>query len=95
MWSLSSRARVPPSSTPFVLVDAQFEGLGSVLSSVNLARFQGSTTLDEDLEMTALESELLDIRRRRQAVTTRYQVRLEYLRAQLKGAELREKLLWK
>ena len=45
--------------------------------------------------MSALESELFDIRRRRQEVTARYQDRLEYLRAQLKGAELREKLLRK
>lgn len=53
------------------------------------------STMDEDSEMTALETELSDIRRRRQEVTARYQDRLEYLRAQLKGAELREKLLRK
>ena len=41
-----------------------------------------------------LEAALVDIRRR-QEVTTRYQDRLEYLRAQLKGAELREKPLKK
>lgn len=53
------------------------------------------STMDEDPETSALESELFDIRRRRQEVTARYQDRLEYLRAQLKGAELREKLLRK
>lgn len=95
MSSLSSRARVPPSSTPSALAHIRLGELGSV-SSVNLVRLQGSmSTMDEDSEMTALEAELFDIRRRRQEVTARYQDRLEYLRAQLKGAELREKLLRK
>lgn len=95
MSSLSSRARVPPSATPPALVHPRLGELGSV-SSVNLVRLQGPTlTTDEDSEMNALESELFDIRRRRQEVTARYQDRLEYLRAQLKGAELREKLLRK
>ncbi|KAH0832208.1 hypothetical protein J3R83DRAFT_13128 [Lanmaoa asiatica] len=93
MSSLSSRARVVPCSTPPALAHVRLGELGSV-SSVNLVRLQGSMlTMDEDTEMTALETELFDIRRRRQEVTTRYQDRLEYLRAQLKGAELREKLL--
>ncbi|KAH9942900.1 hypothetical protein B0H21DRAFT_508525 [Amylocystis lapponica] len=48
---------------------------------------------DEDL--AAMEAELTDIRRRRVQVTARYEARLEYLRARLKGAELREKLLRK
>jgi len=47
---------------------------------------------DDDASISALESELSDIRRRRGEVTARYQGRLEYLRAQLRGAELREKL---
>ncbi|KAG9315579.1 hypothetical protein JVU11DRAFT_3215 [Chiua virens] len=97
MSSLSSRARIPPSSAAQVLVHPRLGELGSV-SSVNLVRLQGSmsmSTMDEDPEMSAIESELLDIRRRRQEVTARYQDRLEYLRAQLKGAELREKLLRK
>lgn len=49
----------------------------------------------EDAEITALESELNDIRKRRGEVTARYETRLEYLRAKLKGAELHEKLLRK
>lgn len=84
-----------PPSTPPVLAHTRLGELGS-LSSVNLLKLQGSTsTMDEDSEMNALEAELFDIRRRRQEVTARYQDRLEYLRAQLKGAELREKLLRK
>lgn len=95
MSSLSSRARAVPPSTPPALAHARLGELGSV-SSVNLARLQSSmSTMDEDPEMNALETELFDIRRRRQEVTARYQDRLEYLRAQLKGAELREKLLRK
>lgn len=93
MSSLSSRARIPPNATSVTL--ARLGELGSV-SSINLIKLQGSmSTMDEDSEMTALETELSDIRRRRQEVTARYQDRLEYLRAQLKGAELREKLLRK
>ncbi|OCH88475.1 hypothetical protein OBBRIDRAFT_795242 [Obba rivulosa] len=49
----------------------------------------------EEEEIRAMEVELGDIRRRRAEVTARYEARLEYLRARLKGAELREKLLRK
>jgi len=40
-----------------------------------------------------LEGELEDIRRRREDVNHRYEARLEYLRAKLKGAQLHEKLM--
>ncbi|KAI0372256.1 hypothetical protein BV20DRAFT_964384 [Pilatotrama ljubarskyi] len=49
----------------------------------------------DDEELLAMETELADIRRRRAEVTARYETRLEYLRARLKGAELREKVLRK
>jgi hypothetical protein len=52
-------------------------------------------TDQEDAEIMALEIELADIRKRRGEVTARYETRLEYLRAKLKGAELHEKLLRK
>lgn len=94
MSSLSSRTRVPPSSNS-ALVHTRLAELGSV-SSVNLMRLPGSMSMmDEEPEVTTLEAELFDIRHRRQEVTARYEDRLEYLRAQLKGAELREKLLRK
>lgn len=80
--------------------------LGSV-SSVNLAR-DSSVHLpstvhnspvrevpNDDISISALENELSGIRRRRGEVTARYQARLEYLRAQLRGAELKEKLMRK
>ncbi|KAF8802434.1 hypothetical protein BYT27DRAFT_7172775 [Phlegmacium glaucopus] len=41
------------------------------------------------------ESEISDIRRRREELVARYTARLEFLRAKLKGAELHEKLLRK
>jgi hypothetical protein len=41
------------------------------------------------------EDEMEDIRRRREEVSVRYEARLEYLRAKLKGAQLHEKLLRK
>ncbi|KAG2152980.1 uncharacterized protein EDB93DRAFT_1135839 [Suillus bovinus] len=86
------------------LTPSKLRELGSV-SSVNIAR-ESSIHLpsivhnspmrevpDDDASISALESELNDIRRRRAEVTARCQVRLEYLRAQLRGAELREKLM--
>ncbi|KAL4064852.1 hypothetical protein V8B97DRAFT_2010655 [Scleroderma yunnanense] len=94
--SLSSRAWTPSAASP-TLMHTQLRDLGSV-SSVNLVRSLAPTSVtsaDEDSELSAFEAELFDIRRRRQEVTARYQDRLEYLRAQLKGAELREKLLRK
>ncbi len=42
-----------------------------------------------------MDSDVMDIRRRRLDVAARYEARLEYLRARLKGAELHEKLLKK
>ena len=42
-----------------------------------------------------LESEMDDIRRRREEVSRRYDARLEYLRAKLKGAQLHERLMRK
>ncbi|KAI0689710.1 hypothetical protein BC835DRAFT_1418329 [Cytidiella melzeri] len=47
----------------------------------------------DDEDILALEVEMADIRKRRSEVTARYEARIEYLRARLKGAELREKLL--
>ena len=54
----------------------------------------GPGQIDEE-ELMMMEAELADIRRRRAEVTGRYEARLEYLRARLKGAELREKILRK
>lgn len=88
------------------LTPSKLQELGSV-SSVNLARDSSihlpSTVHnslvrevpDDDASISALEGELSDIRRRRGEVTARYQARLEYLRAQLRGAELKEKLMRK
>ncbi|KAH9065401.1 hypothetical protein EDB87DRAFT_1784500 [Lactarius vividus] len=44
-------------------------------------------------DILALETEMVEIRRRRAEVMGRYDERLGYLRAKLKGAELHEKLL--
>ena len=46
-------------------------------------------------EVEAAAKEVADVRRRRAEVVGRYEERLEYLRAKLKGAELHEKLLRK
>ncbi|TFK93061.1 hypothetical protein K466DRAFT_538573 [Polyporus arcularius HHB13444] len=58
------------------------------------SRRGGPGQVDDD-ELIGMETELADIRRRRAEVTARYESRLEYLRARLKGAELREKILRK
>lgn len=54
-------------------------------------RKNGMISDDEDL--AALEVEMAEIRRRRAEVMGRYEERLGYLRAKLKGAELHEKIL--
>ncbi|KAF9052513.1 hypothetical protein BDZ89DRAFT_1056853 [Hymenopellis radicata] len=48
-----------------------------------------------DLGSEEMDTDVMDIRRRRLDVAGRYEARLEYLRARLKGAELHEKLLKK
>jgi len=48
---------------------------------------------EDDGDIAALEVEMAEIRRRRAEVMGRYEERLGYLRAKLKGAELHEKLL--
>ena len=49
--------------------------------------------IGDEGDIMALESEMTEIRRRRAEVMGRYDERLAYLRAKLKGAELHEKLL--
>ena len=57
------------------------------------SQYSESAKHRDDEDIVALEAEMADIRKRRAEVTARYEARLEYLRARLKGAELREKLL--
>ena len=58
------------------------------------SQYAGSVRrLGGDDDIATLEIDMADIRRRRTEVTARYEARLEYLRARLKGAELREKLM--
>lgn len=71
------------------LADATLTSLSPMLSSPSLA----PSNLDLDIEVFAdAESELAAIRARRQEVAARYEARLEYLRAKLKGAELHERV---
>ena len=49
--------------------------------------------IGDDEDLAALEVEMSEIRRRRAEVMGRYEERLGYLRAKLKGAEIHEKLL--
>ncbi|KAI0078210.1 hypothetical protein K474DRAFT_1660641 [Panus rudis PR-1116 ss-1] len=104
--SIHSRAgpTLPP---PSPLVSRSFGRLkAGSSSSVNLARSVGHLPLatvaegpDKARTSTSYETEgvgedeMNDIRRRKAEVTARYEARIEYLRARLKGAELREKLL--
>ncbi|GBE84872.1 hypothetical protein SCP_0700520 [Sparassis crispa] len=74
-------------------LDASADGLPASASGQSTAG--KATGAEEDEEIQAMEAELTDIRKRRAGVTARYEARLEYLRARLKGAELREKILRK
>jgi len=62
---------------------------------VNNAGVPTLETVEEasDPALAMLESEMVDIRRRRAEVVARYEAKLELLRAKLKGAEMHEKLL--
>ncbi|KAF8798838.1 hypothetical protein BYT27DRAFT_7150271 [Phlegmacium glaucopus] len=82
---------------------------GANSSNISLSRSTGHLPMDTVLEdekvsmsetvNTAkvepedIEDEMEDIRRRREEVSLRYEARLEYLQAKLKGAQLHEKLL--
>jgi len=50
---------------------------------------------DRGMAIDGDEEEMEEILRRREEVMMRYEARLEYLRARLKGAQLHEKLLRK
>lgn len=81
-----SEHEVPYVSSPLRHVDDPTTPEGS--------QYAGSVRrLGGDEDIVVLETEMADIRRRRTEVTARYEARLEYLRARLKGAELREKLM--
>ncbi|KAK0500431.1 hypothetical protein EDD18DRAFT_1349310 [Armillaria luteobubalina] len=65
-------------------------------SHTSLSRSSGHLPLGvRSSETVGLEDDMTAIQRRRLQVTHRYEARLEYLRARLKGAELHEKLLKK
>jgi len=65
----------------------------SVLLGPAPASARRNEVVGDEGDMMALESEMAEIRRRRAEVMGRYDERLGYLRAKLKGAELHEKLL--
>jgi len=78
---------------------------GGNLSNVSLLRSTGHLPMDtvmEDEKVDTvrlgpehIENEIEDIWRRREEVSLRYEARLDYLRAKLKGAQLHEKLMRK
>jgi hypothetical protein len=78
-----------------VAESASAEAQLAALAGAHSPRTPGTTPADADDEYAALEAEMAEVRRRRAEVTARYQRRLEYLRARLKGAEMHEKLLRK
>lgn len=82
-----SEHEVPYISSPMKLGDPKSK-LREASSTSN-----GSVKNLRAEDIAALEVEMADIRRRRAEVTARYEARLEYLRARLKGAELHEKLM--
>lgn len=74
------------------------------LSNLSLGRLPMDTVLEDEKVLMSdtvrsdaedIENEMEDIRGRREEVSLRYEARLEYLRAKLKGAQLHEKLMRK
>lgn len=98
-----ARPNVPP---PVPAIPSVYGGLTvASRSNISLTRSHLTNVIHED-EATSLSDtvrveeedfnhEMDDIRRRREEVSQRYDARLEYLRAKLKGAQLHEKLLKK
>jgi hypothetical protein len=70
-------------------------GHGTASVSGGQGNGQGAPLPVPDPDIAALERELGDIRTRRAQVTARYEARLEYLRAKLKSAEMKERLMRK
>ncbi|TFK70376.1 hypothetical protein BDN72DRAFT_896505 [Pluteus cervinus] len=108
--SVASQERRPMKSSAAPPVPALPTAYGhltaSNASSVSLARSAGhgytmAAVPENDSTSVSLmvapvvDSEVEDIRRRREEVQSRYDARLEYLRAKLKGAQLHEKLVKK
>ncbi|KAG6831650.1 hypothetical protein H0H87_004600 [Tephrocybe sp. NHM501043] len=90
----SGRVNLPP--VPMLPASYGHLGVGSV-SNVSLARSHVTMSVVPEDEQPAsddvrFEDDMDDIQRRREDVSERYAARLEYLRAKLKGAQLREKL---
>ncbi|KAG6837620.1 hypothetical protein H0H93_006141 [Arthromyces matolae] len=88
-----ARGNVPP--VPTLSATYGHLGIGSV-SNVSLARSHVTMSAvpedDHPMFEAQEDDEMEDIQRRREEVNERYAARLEYLRAKLKGAQLREKL---
>jgi hypothetical protein len=105
--SMSSGMAPPSMHSSLAPPVPTFSALGSLgqgsASSLNLTRSTGHlpmASVPEDdprssEELAAINDQTEDIRRRREEVSKRYEARLEYLRAKLKGAQLHEKLMKK
>lgn len=104
----SQRATRSGAVPPVPSLPSSYGHLGMAKSSnASLTRSTGMSVLVEDEQLVGgstmriqedeaqLENEMEEIRRRREEVSGRYEARLEYLRAKLKGAQLHEKLLKK
>lgn len=105
--SVTSQGKIIGSTLPIPPVPALPSSLGLFNvgnnSSISLARSHiplSSLAEDDGAEnegnaATDEQNETADIRKRREEVGARYDARLEYLQAKLKGAELHEKLMRK
>jgi len=104
------QALPPMPALPVLLAHGRLRAANSSTnaSQVSLARSTATIPMDvvhEDEERSesratiqpedGLEEDMDDIRRRREEVSARYEARLDYLRAKLKGAQLHEKLMKK
>lgn len=94
----------PSSGTLGVNTHTHTHGLSRSTSQLGLRTLKGNSALastetiggaNPDAPEYNDDAELSDIRRRREDLVARYQSRVEFLRAKLRGAELHEKLLRK
>ncbi|VDB94164.1 unnamed protein product [Peniophora sp. CBMAI 1063] len=86
---------LPPSLSLDTTHSPDALGLGLSPSSSEGGLRVGARRGEDGEDVEAAAREIADVRRRRAEVVGRYEERLEYLRAKLKGAELHEKLLRK
>ena len=88
---MSTQSHISTSTTGRPRHSRQQGSITSMASSSAPAMPSGNGDADADEDDHSMD-ELEDVRRRRGEVVARYEARLEYLRALMRGAEIRERV---